>query len=63
MDELELAERFEDILQIALSDAEMDIPYVEPMEWDLVGVAAGSLRVASLTILLGLGELGDDRNA
>lgn len=63
MDELELAKRFEDVLQIALSDAEMDIPYVEPMEWDLVGVAAGGLRVASLTILLGLGELGDDRNA
>ena len=40
----------------------MDVPYVEPMEWDLVGVAAGSFRVTGLTVLLGLGELSDDRD-
>lgn len=41
----------------------MNIPYVEPMERDLVGVAAGGLRVASLAIFLGLGKLRDDGNA
>ena len=41
----------------------MNVPYVEPMKRDLVGVAAGSFRVAGLTILLGLGELSDDWNA
>lgn len=41
----------------------MDVAYVEPMERDLVRIAAGGLRVASLTILLGFGQLGDDGDA
>ena len=41
----------------------MDVAYVEPMKRDLVGIAADSFRVAGLTVLLGLGELGDDRDA
>lgn len=41
----------------------MDVAYVEPMEWDLVRIAAGGLRVTSLTVLLGFGKLGDDRDA
>ncbi len=41
----------------------MNVPYVESMERDLVGIAVGGLRVASLTVFLGLGELGDDGNA
>ena len=41
----------------------MYVAYVEPMKRYLVGVATDSLRVASLTVLLGLGELRDNRNA
>lgn len=40
----------------------MDVAYVEPMEWDLIRVAAGSLWVAGLTILLRFCQLSDDRN-
>ena len=63
LDEIKLSERLEDILQITLGDAEMDIPYVESVKWYLIWVVAAGFRVASLAILLGFCELGDDGNS
>lgn len=59
---LELAKRLEHGLQVVLRHVEVDIADVEAVEGDRVGVAAGTLRGAHLAVLLGLGELDDDRD-
>jgi hypothetical protein len=38
----------------------MDITHIKSMEWDLVWVVSSSFGIANLSILLSLGELGDD---
>ena len=62
LDKLKLAKGLEDVLQVTLSDAEVDVAYVEPVERDRVRVAGARVRVARLTVLLGLGQLRDDRD-
>jgi hypothetical protein len=63
LDELELAERLEDSLQILLSDVVVNVSDVEAVEGDRVGVRASSAFLsADLAILFGLGDLDDDRN-
>ena len=52
--------RLEHILQIAFSDAKMDVAHIKPMKRDLTGIAARCLWIASLTIFLGFGKLGND---
>lgn len=41
----------------------MDVPYIKPMEWDLIRVVACGFRVPGLTVLLCLRKLGYDRDA
>jgi len=41
----------------------MDITHIKAVEWDLIWVTTSGLWIANLTILLGLGELGDDGNS
>jgi hypothetical protein len=55
-----LTEWFEDILEITLSNAEMDISNVEPMKRNRVMIATGGFRITGQTILLSFGQLGDD---
>lgn len=62
LDELELAEWLEDILQILLGNAEVDVSHVETVERNRVGVVSSGLRGAHLAVLLSLGKLDDDRN-
>lgn len=62
LDELELAERLEDILEVLFGDAEVDVADVEAVERNRVGMVPGPLRAAYLTILLRFGELDYDRD-
>ena len=41
----------------------MYVPYIKPMEGDLVGVVVCGFGVTCLAIFLGLCELGDDGDA
>lgn len=61
--ELEFAKRLEYVLQVTFSDAEMDVSYIKPMEWNLIRVVACGFRIPGLTVLLRFGELSDDGNA
>ena len=64
LNKFELAKRFEDVLQVTLGDAEMDIANVQTVERNGAGVVMGrAFASSSLTILLGLRQLGNDRNA
>jgi hypothetical protein len=38
----------------------MDVTHIKAVEWDLIRIITSGLWVANLTILFGLGELGDD---
>ncbi len=63
LDKFEFAERFEDVLQITFSDAEMNITHIKSMEWDLVVRVAGSgFSISNLAVFLGLRELSDYGN-
>lgn len=41
----------------------MYVPYVKPVEWDLIWIGVGCLGVAGLAVLLGFSKLGDDGDA
>lgn len=60
LDELEFAKWLENILQIALSDAEMDVAYIQPMKRNLMGVAVCGFWVTSLAILFRLRKLSNN---
>ena len=54
LDKVKFAKRLENILQIALSDTEMNITDIQPMEGNRLLIVVGvSIRIASLTIFLG----------
>lgn len=61
LDELEFAERLEDVLQVLFSDAEVDISDVEAVEGNRVAVAR-AIGAADLAVLLSFRELDDNRN-
>lgn len=60
LNELELAKWFEDVLEITLSDAEMNIANIEPMEWSRVLIAGTSLGITCLTVLFRFSQLNND---
>lgn len=63
LDELELAKRLKDSLQILLSDVVVNVSDIEAVEGDRVGVrAAIAFLGANLAVLFGLGDLNDDRD-
>ena len=53
---------FENGLQVLLSDVEVDVADIEAVKRDGIGVATRRFGVASLSILLSLCELHNDRN-
>ena len=61
LDKLELAEGLEHVLQVLFRDAEVNVAYIQPVEGNRVGVARAVSR-AYLAVLLGLGELDNDRD-
>jgi hypothetical protein len=63
LDKFKLTKWFKNILQIAFSDAEMDITHIKPVKWNLVRITAGCFGVADLTVLFGFRELGNDGNS
>ena len=62
LDELELAKGLEDILEILLGDAEVDVADVETVKGDGIGMIAAALSIANLTVLLGFGKLDNNRD-
>jgi hypothetical protein len=60
LNKLELAERLEDILKIAFSDAEMNVADIETVEGNGVMIATGGFRVSCLSILFCFSKLRDD---
>jgi hypothetical protein len=63
LDKFQLAKGLEDILKIALSDAEVNITNVKPVEWRRVLTAGTGLGVTCLAVLFRFGQLRDDGNA
>ncbi len=61
LDKLELAEGLENILEILLRNAEVDVAHIQAVERNRVRVATRCFRSSGLVILLSLGELDDDR--
>ena len=55
--EVQLAERFEYILQILLGDAEVYVAHIEAVEGNRVRVRAGTLGASDLAILFSFGKL------
>jgi len=65
-DVLEFAKRLEDGLEVFLGDAEVYVSNIQAMEGGTVGAgndAAAALGGPGSTVLLGLGQLGDDGHA
>jgi len=62
LDKLEFPKRLEDGLQVLFSDVEVNVPDIKPVEWNGVRVRAGCFRAADLAVLLGFGELNNDRD-
>lgn len=60
---LQLAESFEDVPKIILSNREVNVTDVKTVERNAVGLSGVTLGVAGLTILLCFSELCNDRNA
>ncbi len=60
LNKLKLTEGFEDILQVTFSDAEMYVPNIQPMEWNLIRIGRGRLRISSLAVFLRFGKLSND---
>jgi hypothetical protein len=63
LDKLKFAKRFEDVLEVILSNAEVNITHIESVEWCRVRWARASLGVASLAVLFGFGKLRNNGNA
>lgn len=63
LNKFELAEWFEDILEVGFSDAEMNITHIESVKWRGVTRARAGLRVTCLAVLFGFGKLNDNGNA
>lgn len=62
LDKLELAKRLKHGLQIVLCDVEVNVAHVQPVERYRVGVPAPGLGRPRLAVLLGLGDLDNDRD-
>jgi hypothetical protein len=60
LNELELAERLEDILKVAFSNTEMNVADVETMEGNGIVVPTNGFRVSCLSILFCFSKLRDD---
>jgi hypothetical protein len=61
--ELKFTKRLEYCLQVLLSDIEVDVAYIEPVERNRVRVSSRCFLVANLAILLRFGKLDDDGNS
>lgn len=62
LDKLELTKWLEDVLQILLCNAEVDIANIQPVKGDRGRMLARGLRVADLAVLLSLSKLDNDGN-
>ena len=55
LNKLELSKRFEDVLQVTLGDAEMDVANIQTVKRNGTGIMMGrAFASSSLTIFLGL---------
>lgn len=60
----QFSEWLKDGSKLLFVDAEVDVANIQPVERHTIGIAVASVLVlARLAILLGLGELNNDRNA
>lgn len=63
LDKFEFAEWFKDILDIILSDTEMNVTNIQPVKRRRCRLPTASFRVAGQSILLRFGQLSNDRNS
>lgn len=63
LDEFEFAKWLKNILEVTLSDTEMNVTHIQPVEGGRMIVARAGFGVASLAVLFSLSQLGDDRDS
>jgi hypothetical protein len=63
LNKLQLTERLKDLFKVLLGDGEVNVADIETVEWNARLLLGCAFCGSSLSVLLSLGELGDDRDA